>query len=481
MNCLQTLAMGGASLSLFPSLLPAQEVAQPERMNVLMLIADDMRPELGCYGIKEIHTPNIDRLAATGILFRNAYCNIPVSGASRASLFTGMYPCYPQRFTHYEASASIDAPDAIPLSGWFTSHGYHTVSNGKVFHNIADHAESWSEYPWRVHPDGYGHDWAEYNKWEVWMNTESGNHINPRTMRGPFCESADVEDDAYDDGKGATHTIEDLKRLKELHKPFFLACGFWRPHLPFNVPKKYWDMYQREEIPLATNRFRPHNLPEEVQGSQEIRSYARVNMEEEAFQREAKHGYYAAISYIDAQIGRILTALEELELADNTLIIFFGDHGWQLGEHNFWGKHTLMQKATQVPLIVRVPGMERGTTESLVELVDLYPTLCDLCRIDTPQGQLDGKSFVPILRNLKAQTKKHVYIQWQGGDNAANRRYNYAEWPETHGRQSRMLFDHHSDREENENIIRQKKYSRIIQKLSDCIRKKKERITKRAQ
>lgn len=442
-------------------------------MNVLMLIADDMRPELGCYGIEAIHTPHIDRLASTGLLFRNAYCNIPVSGASRASLFTGMYPRYPQRFTHYEASASTDAPDAIPLSGWFTAHGYHTVSNGKVFHNITDHADSWSEHPWRVHPDGYGHDWAEYNKWEVWMNAESGNSINPRTMRGPFCESADVDDEAYDDGKGATRTIEDLKRLKELGKPFFLACGFWRPHLPFNVPKKYWDMYRRDEIPLAANRFRPRYLPEEVQGSQEILSYARVDTKAETFQREAKHGYYASVSYVDAQIGRILTALEELDLADHTIVVLFGDHGWQLGEHGFWGKHTLMREATRIPLIVRVPGMKRGATESPVELVDLYPTLCELCRIGMPQGQLDGSSFVPILKNLKAQTKEHVYIQWQGVDNAVNKRYSYAEWPQTAGGQSRMLFDHHIDPAENENAVGQKKYSRIIRKLSGYIRKKK--------
>ena len=195
--------------------------AQEQRMNVLFLMADDMRPELGGYGVEEVKTPHIDRLAAEGVVFRNAYCNIPVSGASRASLLTGVYPRYPDRFIHFSARASKDCPEAIPISGWFTRHGYHTVSDGKVFHHIEDHADSWSEPPFRTHPDGYDVYWAEYNRWELWMNSESGRHINPRTMRGPFCEQAEVPDTAYDDGKLALRAIRDLTRLKDCGKPFF--------------------------------------------------------------------------------------------------------------------------------------------------------------------------------------------------------------------------------------------------------------------
>lgn len=160
--------------------------SQTEKMNVLFLMADDMRPELGCYGVKEVKTPNIDRFAASGLLFQNAYCNIPVSGASRASLLTGVYPHYPDRFVNYSAYASKDCPTAIPISRWFTSHGYYTISNGKVFHHLSDHANSWSEPPYRKHPDGYDVYWAEYNKWELWMNEVSARTINPKTMRGPF-------------------------------------------------------------------------------------------------------------------------------------------------------------------------------------------------------------------------------------------------------------------------------------------------------
>ena len=236
--------------------------SQTEKMNVLFLMADDMRPELGCYGVKEVKTPNIDRFAASGLLFQNAYCNIPVSGASRASLLTGVYPHYPDRFVNYSAYASKDCPTAIPISRWFTSHGYYTISNGKVFHHLSDHANSWSEPPYRKHPDGYDVYWAEYNKWELWMNEASARTINPKTMRGPFCEWAEVPDTAYDDGKLALKAIADLKRLKEQGKPFFMACGFWKPHLPFNAPKKYWDLYDREKIPVANNRFRPEDLTE---------------------------------------------------------------------------------------------------------------------------------------------------------------------------------------------------------------------------
>mgnify|MGYP000065571542 CR=1 FL=1 len=196
-----------------------------DKMNVLFIIADDMRPELGCYGIEDIVTPHIDRLAEQATVFQNAYCNIPVSGASRASLFTGVYPCYPERFTAFDANAEKDCPKALSLPECFKKNGYYVISNGKVFHNITDHARSWSEYPWRVYPDGYGKDWAEYNKWELWQNEESSRYIHPKTLRGPFCESADVSDTTYIDGRVAQKTIADLRRLKEMKVPFFLASG----------------------------------------------------------------------------------------------------------------------------------------------------------------------------------------------------------------------------------------------------------------
>ena len=422
-----------------------------------------------------INTPNMDRLAADGVLFRNAYCNIPVSGASRASLLTGVYPRYPDRFINFSAYASKDCPQAIPISQWFTDHGYHTVSNGKVFHHISDHADSWSEPPYRNHPDGYDVYWAEYNKWELWMNSESGKTINPKTMRGPFCESADVEDNAYDDGKLAERTVRDLKRLKELGEPFFLACGFWKPHLPFNAPKRYWDLYRREEIPMPENRYRPEGLPEQVRNSSEIYAYARVtDTSDIEFQREVKHGYYACLSYVDAQIGKVLNALDELGLADNTIVVLLGDHGWNLGEHNFIGKHNLMDRSTHVPLIIRVPGMKKGQTESMVEFVDLYPTLCELCGLPLPEGQLSGQSFARVFDDLEARTKEEVYIQWEGADNAVDRRFSYAQWMEKGEKVAEMLFDHQIDPEENRNRAGEAEYESKIKSLSSFLEEKKE-------
>ena len=459
------------------SILRAQQDAS--QMNVLFIMADDMRPELGCYGVDVVKTPNMDRLAASGVLFQNAYCNIPVSGASRASLLTGVYPHYPDRFISFSAYASKDCPEAIPISGWFTRNGYHTISDGKVFHHISDHADSWSEAPYRNHPDGYDVYWAEYNKWELWMNSESGKTVNPKTMRGPFCESADVPDTAYDDGKLANRAIRDLKRMKETGKPFFLACGFWKPHLPFNAPKKYWDLYKREEIPLATNRFRPEGLPEQVRNSSEIYAYARVTDTSDIdFQREVKHGYYACLSYVDAQIGKVLDALDELGLSDNTIVVLLGDHGWNLGEHDFIGKHNLMDTSTHVPLIVRVPGMKKGKTKSMVEFVDLYPTLCELCKLPVPAKQLSGQSFAGVFKNLKAKTKDEVYIQWEGGDNAVDRRYSYAEWMKGDVKKASMLFDHQIDRKENKNRVDEKKYKNKVESLSSFIRIKKSSLKK---
>lgn len=444
-------------------------------MNVLLIIADDMRPEMGCYGVPVVQTPHIDSLAASGLRFDRAYCNIPVSGASRASLLTGAYPLFPQRFTHFSAKASVDYPQAVPLSAWFTRHGWHTISNGKVFHHIEDHADSWSEPPYRRHPNGYDEYWAEYNRWELWMNPASAQYIHPKSRRGPFCEMAEVEDTAYDDGILAQKTVADLARLKDQGKPFFLACGFWKPHLPFNAPKKYWDLYDRDSIPVAPNRFRPENLPSQVTNSGEIKAYARVTgPKDEAFVKELKHGYYACMSYIDAQIGKVLKALDSLGLAQNTLVVLLGDHGWHLGEHNFIGKHNLMDHSTRVPLIVRVPGLPTGATQAVVELVDLYPTLCALCGLPLPENQLDGSSFAKVLRKPESSGKAHAYVQWQGAANATGGRYSYARWPAPAdgGPRPHFLFDREEDPQENENRASLSSYDPVVEELSQFLETK---------
>lgn len=467
-----------AFLAIPSGICAAQSNPPVEKPNILFIMVDDLRPELGCYGVDAIKTPNIDRLAASSTLFENAYCNIPVSGASRASLFTGMYPDFPNRFVNYTTRASVDAPKAKPLPQVFTENGYYTVSNGKVFHHIDDHAKAWSEPPFRKHPDGYDTYHSEYNRWEMWLNEESGKYIHPKTLRGPYCESANVPDSAYDDGKLALKSIATLQHLKSIHRPFFFAVGFWKPHLPFNAPQKYWDMYEREKIPLPTNRFRPENLPEEVKNSREIYAYSRVKEPSDTdYLRELRHGYYACVSYVDAQIGLLLDELERLDLDKNTIIVLLGDHGWNLGEHNFIGKHNLMKTSMHVPFMVYVPWLDGGKTLSMVEFVDIYPTLCELCHLPTPKNQLDGKSFVPILEDKQATTKNSVFVQWQGGYSIVDNRYNYAEWHKNETVKSCMIFDHRKDPQENVNRAVDESYKNRMSKRSEVVKNKKKQAS----
>lgn len=435
--------------------------AQSEQKNILLIIADDMRPELGCYGASHIISPNIDRIAASGALFTHAYSNIPVSGASRASLLTGLYPALPSRFASFDAWVDKDAPQAVDIAAWFRSQGYTAISNGKVFHNLRDRDSSWSEYPWRYRPEGYGKDWAEYNKWELWLNDASGQHINPKTKRGPFYEQADVADSLYDDVQIARKTVADLKRLGKSKEPFFMAVGFWRPHLPFNAPKKYWDMYDRGQIALADNRFRPEGLPQQVTGSNEIRGYALAEeSRSDDFHRLARHGYYACISFIDAQIGAIMEQLQQQGLDKNTVVVVIGDHGWHLGEHEFWGKHNLMNRATTVPMIISVPDNKPRRVESIAQFVDIFPTLCAAAGISAP-STLQGKDLMPTIEGKAAKVNDYAFIQWGTGLNIVTEQFSYALWPSTaKSSEAEMLFDMRVDPAQNANVANDPQYAR---------------------
>ncbi|MHC4742749.1 MAG: sulfatase, partial [Planctomycetota bacterium] len=304
-----------------------------KRPNVLFIAVDDLRPQLGCYGHKQMISPNIDRLAAEGVTFLRSYCQVPVCGASRASLLTGTRPTR-NRFLGYATWAEKDYPGATVLPKHFKSNGYHTISNGKIFHHRTDCKDGWSEPAW--HPRGDGN-------WRNYVTTESKRIARGNSGGGPAYESADVPDNAYFDGKIADKGISDLRCLKDMDKPFFLALGFLKPHLPFNAPKKYWDMYKREEIDLADNPFRPKGAPDAaLHNWGELRSYAGIPKKgplSEDMARTLVHGYYACVSCTDAQIGRVLDELKRLGLDDNTIVVLWGDHGWNLGEHGLWCKH----------------------------------------------------------------------------------------------------------------------------------------------
>jgi arylsulfatase A-like enzyme len=470
----QTAAAGAASIlaGCLPGFKPiskgvsGSKSAQPP--NILFISVDDLRTQLGCYGHSHTISPHIDQLAAEGILFERAYCQMPVCGPSRASLMTGLRPSK-NRFRQWRADRG--APYAVTLGRHFKSHGYLAINNGKIFHSNSDSANGWSRPPWRVYDydtQGQG-DWAAVHFDKIWLDPESKKNRS-KIGRGPYWESADVPDDAYEDGQVAAKCIEDLRQMKKSGQPFFLACGFHRPHLPFNAPKKYYDLYDPSQIDLASNRFDIADRPPECRNSNEITQYARVEgwPNGEKFHRTARHAYYACVSYVDALIGSVLSELKSLDLDKNTLVILWGDHGWLLGEHNFWGKHNTLHETLRVPLIIRVPGGPANVRiQSIIELVDLYPTLCEWCGLPFPEShQLDGQSFMPLLKNPQLPWKEAAFSEWGKGKSIITDRYLYTEWDSG----SKMLFDHQKDPFENVNLAHSLEFAQTVKYLNRLVK-----------
>ncbi len=419
-----------------------------DRANVLFLPVDDLRPQLACYGRARMVTPHMDRLAAQGVAFTRAYCQVPVCGATRASLLTGVRPTR-ERFTSYATWAERDLPGALTLPEHFRRQGYVTLSVGKVFHHLRDCAErSWSEPPW--HPNAGGGDWRNY------LLPDSGAGSTERGAGKPY-ECADVPDTAYFDGQIADRAVEELRRLAESGKPWFLAAGFLKPHLPFNAPQRYWDCYRPEDVRLADNPFPPEDAPgEALHNWGELRQYLGIPAdgplsEEQSFRMV--HGYYAATSYTDAQVGRVLGELDRLGLAGNTIVVLWGDHGWQLGEHGLWCKHCNFNTSLNAPLIVRYAGLGGGAlSPALVEFADVYPTLCELAGLPLPE-HLEGTSFAPVLEAPGRPWKRAVFSRYQAADSVRTERHLYTQWTDEQGRlTARMLYDHETDAEENHNI-----------------------------
>ena len=461
---LKTMGLGAAALAM-PGCLFAEEkrVAGGKKPNVLFIVVDDLRPQLGCYGHKQMLSGNIDGLAADGVIFLRSYCQVPVCGASRASLLTGVRPTR-DRFISYNVWAEKDLPGALSLPKHFKNNGYHTISNGKVFHHSNDCKDSWSENPWR--PKG------------AWRNylLEDNKKLAEQTSahKGPAFENADVPDNAYFDGMIADKAILDLRRLADTDKPFFLALGFFKPHLPFNAPEKYWDLYKREEIDLADNPFRPKGAPDAaLHNWGELRAYAGIPKKgplPETIARTLIRGYYACVSYTDAQIGRVLAELDRLGLRDSTIVVLWGDHGWNLGEHGLWCKHCNFETSLHSPLIVTAPGIKGGKkTNALTEYLDIYPSLCQLCDLPLP-GHLEGNSFVLLLKNPNLPWKKAVFSRYYNGDSVKTDRYRYTEWRRKNGTMyARMLYDHSVDLVENVNISELPENKELVKKLSKML------------
>jgi len=439
-----------------------QPLLQP---NILFIAVDDLRPELGCYGKELISSPNIDLLAAEGTRFDRSYCNIPVCGASRASLMTGLRPTR-KRFLTYLTRADEEAPGITTLPGFFRNKGYHTISNGKIFHHENDAAESWDEI-W--HPVTNSKSWRDYALPENIIQDTSD------IFRGPPFERADVPDATYKDGKIAEKTIQDLIKLKDLNKPFFLATGFYKPHLPFNAPEKYWKIYDGK-VSLPDNNYPPENAPaESLHNFGELRAYDGIPPDgpvDDDLARELVHGYYASVSYTDAQIGKILDELKSLELDRNTIVILWGDHGWNLREHGLWCKHCNYETSLHTPLIVRVPGTKQVQASSqIVEYVDIYPTLCELTGLEAPE-HLDGASFHNLLFDPEATSDGVAICQWYAGITTIRENWFYTEWvDDKDSSYARMLYDHSVDPDENLNISENPSNAETITALSAEMRR----------
>jgi iduronate 2-sulfatase len=438
-------------------LFTAMACQSPEKQkpNILFIMVDDLRPVLGTYGFPDVLTPNIDAMASEGIQFNRSYCNVPVCGASRASLLTGIRPLWPERFRNYLTKADEDVPNAISLPEHFKNSGYTTIGMGKIFHHREDKLNSWSEE----------HYWPDYYTVIPFMNVDyvdsaSLQYINPESGAGPYFEAADVEDSVYFDGMLTVRALHEIDRLVTSDKPFFLAVGYRKPHLPFNAPKKYFDLY--DSVETATNRFPIENLPSQVTGSREILTYGRrdhYNTDE--FHHEARIAYYACVSMVDAQVGLLRQALRERGLDKNTVIVLIGDHGWHLGEHDFWGKHNTLHNALHSPMIIYSPDIKPRKINQIVEYLDLFPTLCEMAGIDIPD-QAEGQSMLALMKNRDKNWKNTLFAEWQGGRCVMTERYSYTSWFEERHKGAKMLFDYETDPLENINVADNPDYKNVV-------------------
>ena len=465
--------------------------------NVLFIAVDDLRTALACYGDGNAKTPQIDRLAARGMVFQRAYCQQAVCNPSRASLMTGLRPDtiavwdlkshfrheLPARLgelpqfcggTHFRGAK----PDVVTLPEYFRRHGYLARSVGKIYHGspLTQDPQSWS-------------DDAILNV--VW---KSADYLLPENQapeaqgwpghKMAATEAADVADNAYGDGKVADAACKLMAEFGA--EPFFLAVGFRKPHLPFSAPKRYWDLYDRAAISPPENAEKPLGIPDFAwHNSRELRGYADIPDSgpiPDDLVRKLRHGYYACVSYMDAQVGKLLDALEQRGLRENTVVVLWGDHGYHLGEKALWCKTTNYELDTRAPLIISAPGMASGACDALVEFVDIYPTLLDCCGL--PQrDDLEGISMSPLLRQPKQPWKTAAFSQfprpwaYRGepevmGYSMRTESYRYTEWQDfgSGAALERELYDHSISRAESANLVERAEYRQTVADLSRKLR-----------
>jgi iduronate 2-sulfatase len=480
------------------------------RPNVLFISIDDLRPSLGPYDDSIAITPNINQLATEGMTFRNTFAQVAVCAPSRASLMTGLRPDS-TRVWHLGNKFRDINPSAVTMPQYFSTNGYYTVNLGKIFHNYMPDSISWDEPDLRpvryLRPDWLKRDGETFYISEAVHKSQilkRDSLLKLRPVRyadgwntGPAWEAADVHDTMYYDGSQNELTKKTLSRIANLDKPFYMGLGFFRPHLPFTAPKKYWDLYDKNKIPLPENPSLPINAPiHSLNSMYELRHYdgfhhighptSTYSMNEDTV-LTLRQGYYASVSYVDALLGDLFAHMKKIGIYENTIIILWGDHGWKLGDHNSWGKMTNYNIDLKVPLIVRYPNQEiKGQqTFAFTELVDLFPSICDLANITTP-NYMQGTSFLPLLKNPKLNWKNAAFSQFHRrpkvsadgkrymGYSINTRNYHYIEWydwsPDKGERgifKIAELYDSVNDPIETNNLAVNEEYSSIIKKLSD--------------
>ena len=506
--------LAALTLLLLTSTLPPKFTKKITKPNVLFVSIDDLRPTLGAYGDSIAVTPNIDQLASEGMTFRQTFCQAAVCAPSRASLMLGIRPDS-SRVWHLGDKFRKLKPDAVTMPQHFSKSGYHTVNIGKIFHNYMPDSISWDEPDLRpsqyLRPEWLGRDGEtfyiseEVNASQV-IKRDSLVKLVPERYAdgwntGPAWEAADVHDSLYYDGAQNELAKRTLSRLAKTDTPFYMGLGYFRPHLPFVAPKKYWDLFDKNEIPLSPNPNVPENAPKQSMNSMyELRHYDGFNhighptssyrMQEDTI-RTLRHGYYASVSYVDALLGDLVKHMKKIGIYENTIIVVWGDHGWKLGDHNSWGKMTNYNIDLEVPMIVRYPNQEnRGAqTFAFTELVDMFPSLCELAGIEIPK-YMQGTSFVPLLKNpelpwkkaafsqfhrrpkvsadgkrymgYSINTKAYHYIEWYGWDPASGTRGEFA---------NAELYDRQNDPHETINIVTDQQMLKAVGKLSEQLKK----------
>jgi iduronate 2-sulfatase len=463
------------------------------RPNVLLICVDDLKPLLGCYGDKTVKSPSIDRLASQGVVFERAYCNQAVCAPSRNALMTGLRPT---SLGIYDLGTFFRkaVPDAVSLSQQFMKNGYRAEAMGKIFHvghgNHND-VDSWSVPHWHRGATYALKTNMQAQAREDALSSNPSSTAASRMPRGAAVECADVPDSTYADGQIADEAIKRLRAVKELPgQPFFIAVGFIKPHLPFVAPKKYWDLYQRSQFEPHKRQTPPQGAPEFAPTTWgELRHYSDIpdtGPLDVSMQRQLIHGYHAAVSYMDAQLGRVLDELDRLDLAKNTIVVLWGDHGWHLGDHGMWCKHTNYEQATRIPLIVSAPGIAKsgGRALALVETVDIYPSLCELAGLPVPTG-LEGTSFVAALKDPAGAVSKQAVFQVYPrsprgigellGRAVRTERYRLVEWKKPAADPTTAileLYDYQEDPEETKNLALAK--SEVVAALRAILAKQPE-------